>query len=169
MECTLRKLKQKSLTKGGERATSAEDCRRVSVGVCAQQYSVQCKGYNLIGVTTVEASETTALVYWQINSSLYTGAVQVLCSVVEYTPAGLTVSRGVASSPHAYPFLCLIAWHRTFSISNLSNIMFPISNEHVAGGDHIHMYLNHTSSLAFISSRTLKITVNNKYNIKHIY
>jgi hypothetical protein len=66
MECTLRKLKQKSLTKAGERATSAEDCRRVSVGVCVQQYSVQCKGYNLIGVTTVEASETrgtTALVY----------------------------------------------------------------------------------------------------------
>jgi hypothetical protein len=58
MECTLRKLKQKSLTKAEERATSAEDCRRVSVGVCVQQYSVQCKGYNLVGVTTVEASET---------------------------------------------------------------------------------------------------------------
>ncbi len=41
------------------RATSAEDCRRVSVSV--QQYSVQCKGYNLIGVTTVEASETRGL------------------------------------------------------------------------------------------------------------
>ncbi len=39
---------------GRERATSADDCQRVSV----QQYSVQCKGYNLIGVTTVEASET---------------------------------------------------------------------------------------------------------------
>jgi len=51
MECTLRKLKQKSLTKAGERATSAEDCRRVSVGVSVQQYSVQCKGYNLIGVS----------------------------------------------------------------------------------------------------------------------
>jgi hypothetical protein len=66
MECTLQKLKQKSLTKAGERATSAEDCPRVSVSVCVQQYSVQCKGYNLIGVTTVEASETrgtTALVY----------------------------------------------------------------------------------------------------------
>ncbi len=57
---------KKSLTKAGERATSADDCRCVSVGVSAQQYSVQCKGYNLIGVTTVEASETrgtTALVY----------------------------------------------------------------------------------------------------------
>jgi hypothetical protein len=64
MECTLQNLKQKSLTKVEERATSAEDCRHVSVSV--QQYSVQCKGYNLIGVTTVEASETrgtTALVY----------------------------------------------------------------------------------------------------------
>ncbi len=72
-------LKQKSLTKGGERATSAEDCWRVSVGVSVQQYSVQCKGYNLIGVTTVEASETrgtTALVYCLISSSLYTGTVQ---------------------------------------------------------------------------------------------
>jgi hypothetical protein len=79
MECTLRKLKQKSLTKAGEKATSAEDCRRVSVGVCVQQYSVQCKGYNLIGVTTVEASETigtTALVYCLIGSRLYTGTVQ---------------------------------------------------------------------------------------------
>ncbi len=59
-------LKQKSLTKAGERATGADDCQRVSVGVSVQQYSVQCKGYNLIGVTTVEASKTrgtTALVY----------------------------------------------------------------------------------------------------------
>jgi hypothetical protein len=104
MECTLRMLKQKSLTKAAERATSAEDCRRVSVGVGVQQYSVQCKGYNLIGVTTVEASETrgtTALVYWLINSSLYTGSVHVLWSVVEYTPTGLTVSRVVDSSPQA--------------------------------------------------------------------
>jgi hypothetical protein len=64
MEYTLQDLQQKSLTKAGERVTSADDCRHVSVGV--QQYSVQCKGYNLIGVTTVEASETrgtTALVY----------------------------------------------------------------------------------------------------------
>jgi hypothetical protein len=57
---------------GRERATSADDCQYVSVGVSVQQYSVQCKGYNLIGVTTVEASETrgtTALVYCLINSS----------------------------------------------------------------------------------------------------
>ncbi len=84
-ECTLQMLKQKSLTKAGERATSAEDCRRVSVGVSVQQYSVQCKGYNLIEVTTVEASETrgaTALVYWLINSSLYTGSVHCMyCAV----------------------------------------------------------------------------------------
>ncbi len=77
MECSLQNLQ--SLTKAGERATSAEGCRRVSVGVSVQQYSVQFKGYNLIGVTTVEASETrgtTALVYCLISSSLYTGTVQ---------------------------------------------------------------------------------------------
>ncbi len=59
--------------------TSADDCRRVSVGVSVQQYSVQYKGYNLIVVTTVEASETrgtTVLVYCLINSNLYTGTVQ---------------------------------------------------------------------------------------------
>jgi hypothetical protein len=80
--------------KAGERATSAEDCQRVSVGVCVQQYSVQCEGYNLIGVTTVEASETrgtTALVYCLISSSLYTGTVQGWWST---SPTGLTVSRG---------------------------------------------------------------------------
>jgi ABC-type uncharacterized transport system auxiliary subunit len=53
-----------SLTKAEERATSAYGSRRVSVSV--QQYSIQYKGYNLIRVTTVEASatrSTTALVY----------------------------------------------------------------------------------------------------------
>jgi hypothetical protein len=62
-----------------ERVTSAYGCQRVNVSVCVQQYSVHCKGYNLIGVTTVEASATggtTALVYHLINSSLYTGTVQ---------------------------------------------------------------------------------------------
>jgi hypothetical protein len=52
--------------KAEERATSADDYRHVSVGVNVQQYSVQCKGYNLIGVTTGEVSTTrgtTALVY----------------------------------------------------------------------------------------------------------
>jgi hypothetical protein len=63
--------------KAKERATSTDGCRRVSVRV--QQYSVQFKGYNQIGVTTEEASATrgmTALVYCPINSSLYTGTVQ---------------------------------------------------------------------------------------------
>jgi hypothetical protein len=49
------------------------------VSVSVQKYSVQYKGYNLIGVTTVEVSTTrgtTALVYFLINSSLYTGTVQ---------------------------------------------------------------------------------------------
>jgi hypothetical protein len=69
MECTLQNFKTKSLTKAKERATSAVGCRRASVRVSIQEYSVQYKGYNLIGVTTVEASTThttrgmTALVY----------------------------------------------------------------------------------------------------------
>ncbi len=67
MECTLQNLQRKITYKGGkERATSADDCRRVSVDVSVQQYSVQCKGYNLTGVTTVEVSTTrgmTALFY----------------------------------------------------------------------------------------------------------
>jgi hypothetical protein len=53
-----------SLTKAKERATSACSGRLVSVSV--QRYSVQYKGYNLIGVTTVEGGATrgtTALVY----------------------------------------------------------------------------------------------------------
>jgi hypothetical protein len=71
-----------SLTRAKEMATSACRCRRVSVGV--QRYSVQCKGYNLIGVTTVEggtARGTTALVYLQLHISLYKGTVDVLSSV----------------------------------------------------------------------------------------
>jgi hypothetical protein len=96
-------LKQKSLTKAGERATSARDCWRVNVGVSVQQYSVQCKGYNLIGVTTLEAIETrgtTALVYWLINSSLYTGTVHVLSSVLEYTQLVWPPTRGIGRCPH---------------------------------------------------------------------
>jgi hypothetical protein len=49
--------------KAKERATCAGNCRRVSV----QGYSVQYKGYNLIGVTTMEGDTTrgtTALVYY---------------------------------------------------------------------------------------------------------
>jgi hypothetical protein len=68
MKCTLQRSGQKTnlhLRRRKERATGSDDCRRVSVkGV--QKYSVQCKGYNLIGVTTVEVSAargTTALVY----------------------------------------------------------------------------------------------------------
>jgi hypothetical protein len=59
------KLKQKmSLTKAKERATSTCRCQHVRVSV--QRYSVQYKGYNLIGVTTVEGGTTrgmTTLVY----------------------------------------------------------------------------------------------------------
>jgi hypothetical protein len=60
----------------------------MSVGVSVQQYSVQCKGYNLIGVTTVKVSATrgtTALVCCLINISLYTG-----------------MQAGVHNSIHAY-------------------------------------------------------------------
>jgi hypothetical protein len=80
-----------SLRKAKERANSACSCRRVSVSV--QRYSVQYKGYNLIGVTTVEEGTmrgTTALVYLQLHSSLYTGTVHVLSSVVGVHPNGLT-------------------------------------------------------------------------------
>jgi hypothetical protein len=52
MECTLQNLKQK-IMKAEERATGADGCRRVSV----QKYSVQYIGYNLIRVTTEEASQ----------------------------------------------------------------------------------------------------------------
>jgi hypothetical protein len=84
------KLKRKmSLTRANERATSACRCRRVSV----QRYSVQYKGYNLIGVTTVEggtARGTTALVYLQLHISLYTGTVHVLSRVAGVHPTSLT-------------------------------------------------------------------------------
>jgi hypothetical protein len=56
-----------------------------SVGV--QRYSVQCKGHNLVGVTTVEEDATrgtTTLVYLQLHISLYTGTVHVLSRVLEY-------------------------------------------------------------------------------------
>jgi hypothetical protein len=78
-----------SLTKAKEKATSACSCRRMSV----QRYSVQYKGYNLVRVTTVEEGTTrgmTALVYLQLHSSLYTGTVHVLSSVVGVHLTGLT-------------------------------------------------------------------------------
>ncbi len=72
--------------------TSACRCRHVSVGV--QRYSVQCKGYNLIGVTNVEgdtARGTTTLVYLQLHITLYTGKVHVLSEVAGVHPTSLTV------------------------------------------------------------------------------
>jgi hypothetical protein len=71
-----------SLTKAKGRATSACSYRPVSVSV--QGYSVQYKGYNLLGVTTVEGGTTkgtTALVYLLLHISLYTGTVHVLSGV----------------------------------------------------------------------------------------
>jgi hypothetical protein len=77
MKCTLQKETTIVIYEGErERATSADNSRRVSDGV--QKYSVQYKGYNLIGLTTVEGGTTrgmTALVYYSIHSSLYTGTV----------------------------------------------------------------------------------------------
>ncbi len=58
-----KRYRQKSLTKAKDRATCAGNCQCVSV----QKYSVQYKGYKLIGVTTVEGGTTrgtTALVYY---------------------------------------------------------------------------------------------------------
>jgi hypothetical protein len=72
LRCTLHWLQLRKLW-----ATSACSCQRVSVSV--QRYSVQYKGYNLVGVSTVEEGTRrgmTALVYWQLHSSLYTGTVQ---------------------------------------------------------------------------------------------
>ncbi len=78
-------LKQKmSLMKAKEWATSACRCRHVSV----QGYSVQYKGYNLIRDTTVEGGATrgmTALAYWHLHSSLYTGAVQCYWSTPDWS------------------------------------------------------------------------------------
>jgi hypothetical protein len=79
------------LTKVKERATSACRCRRVSVSV--QRYSVQYKGYNLIGVTTVEggtARGMTELVYLQLHISLHTDTVHELSGVAGVHPTGLT-------------------------------------------------------------------------------
>jgi hypothetical protein len=73
-----------SLTKAGERATSACSCRRVNVQRCSVQY----KGYNLVGVTTVEEGTTigtTALVNWQLHTSFYTGAVQGYWSTPDWS------------------------------------------------------------------------------------
>jgi hypothetical protein len=73
-----------SLTKAGERATSACSCRCVSVQRCSVQY----KGYNLVGITTVEEGTTigmTALVYWQLHCSLYSSAVQGYWSTPDWS------------------------------------------------------------------------------------
>jgi hypothetical protein len=64
--CTLQKETRIVTYEGGrERATNADDSRRVSDSV--QKYSVLCEVYNLIRVTTVEGGTTrgtTALVYY---------------------------------------------------------------------------------------------------------
>ncbi len=69
--------------------SSACSCRLVSVSGRVQGYSVQYKGYNLVGVTTVEEGTTrgmTTLVYLQLHISLYTGTVHVLSRVAVIHP-----------------------------------------------------------------------------------
>ncbi len=77
MKCTLQKETIIVTYEGErERATRADNSRHVSDGV--QKYSVQYKGYNLFVLTTVEGGTMrgmTALVYYWIHSSLYTGTV----------------------------------------------------------------------------------------------
>ncbi len=75
MECTLHNVKQKVTYEGGR-----ESNWRWWLPMC-ECTKVQCTIQRVQpdSVTTVEASTTrgmTALVYWQLNSSLYTGAVQ---------------------------------------------------------------------------------------------
>jgi hypothetical protein len=68
---------------------------------------------------TVEASKTrgtTAQVYCLIGSSLYTGTVQGWWST---PPTGLTVGRGVASSPQGSPRALASAGRRKGQRSNL--------------------------------------------------
>ncbi len=82
-----------SLTKAKERANSAYSCRRVSVSVQGYSVQLQYKGYNLVGVTTVEEGTlrgTTALVYLQLHISFYTGTVHVLSKVAGVHPTSLT-------------------------------------------------------------------------------
>ncbi len=105
MKCTLCSWMESSLTKARERATSACSCRRVSVSGSVHGYSRQYKGYNLIGVTTVEEGATigtTALVYLQLHISLYTGTVHVLSRVAGIHPLVWPPARDVGRCPQAY-------------------------------------------------------------------
>ncbi len=112
--------------------TSADGCRRVSVGVSVQKYSIQCKGYNLIKVTTVEVS------------SLYTGAVQGYWSTPNWSdrrqgcrqvstaayiqglykgsrvhPTGLTINQGCRQDSTELPRALASAGRRRGQRSNL--------------------------------------------------
>ncbi len=74
-----------------------------------QQYSVQYKGYNLIGVTNVEASTTRGmivLVYSLINSSLYTDTIQRWWSTANWLDGHQ--GRSQLSTLSIYLYFC---WH----------------------------------------------------------
>jgi hypothetical protein len=68
--------------------------------VSVQRYSVQYKGYNLIGVTTVEGGTTRGTTALVINSYL-AAYIQMQYRVGGVHPTGLlTVARGVRRCPH---------------------------------------------------------------------
>jgi hypothetical protein len=63
--------------------------------------------------------------------------------VVEYTPTGLTASRGVASSPH----YCLLTFYLFYFISLCLQIHHLPSLGSVYGEIHINIFLNIVSKL----------------------
>jgi hypothetical protein len=130
MECTLRNLKQKSLTKAGERVTGADDCLRVSVGVSVQQYSVQCKGYNLIGVTTVEVStargttqEAKYIERWPNTTSAWAGWSRFDIPVDRYD--GLHSLLICTSSPWGFLPATRLASRKILIVQNIKKLTGP--------------------------------------------
>ncbi len=73
----------------------------VDVSVSVQRYSVQCKGYNLIGVTTVEGGTTRGTTHWFIDSYI-AAYIQGQYRILRVHPTGLTIARGVRRCPHSF-------------------------------------------------------------------
>ncbi len=115
MECTLQNERKKSLTKANERGRPA----LVTADAWVYKGTVySTKGYNLIGVTTVEGGETrgtTALVYSVIYSSLYRNCTRV----IQYTKLVWPSARGVTRSPQQLAF-----GNRRGNYSSLRNATF---------------------------------------------
>ncbi len=102
-------------------------------------YSVQYKGYNLIGVTTVEGGTTrgtVALVYYWIHSSFYTGTVQGwystpnwfdrqgCCLVSTSSPLKVDFSAFIECLRIRALQLCLITYTM---LPGLSKLFWPVS------------------------------------------